>query len=348
MKKILVIVLLGMSLHGEGAQPWAWNYSKYFSSHECFKGPVLYLRSEDMGHNPRHLFSQLVFSWNAFRPEQGFFRFSARVRCTAIQQWSPWYTMMEWGAGVQRSFVKKGIDEYSEYLYVRLEMLKGCLADNFQMRVEGINGADLNLLTGVSVCVSRLAHLVSETKSSYASLASIAIEDVPRRSQMVLDHPCNKVICSPTSLSMVVHYLTKKEVDPVQFAEGAFDTGLGVYGSWPFNVAHAYERSGGKIAYKVARLSSFEDLYAQLVQGIPVVVSVRGELAGAPQPYPSGHLLVVVGYDASQGHVLCHDPAHGSDAEVAKGYDLGSFMAAWEKSYRLSYIAQPLTEESRG
>src|SRR3990167_5212477 len=80
------------------------------------------------------LFSQLVFSWNAQRPPQGFFRFSVRVRTAQTQKWSRWHTMIEWGAHIQRSFHSKS-KRGTKYNYVRLETGKH-IADLFEIRVE--------------------------------------------------------------------------------------------------------------------------------------------------------------------------------------------------------------------
>lgn len=343
MKRMLILLLSSnfFCVANSTPLPWTWTYSKHLalSNSDCLL-PTIYLRGEDLGHNATRAFSQLVFSWNAERPAVGFFRFSARVKYKNSREWSPWCPMMEWGAGIQRSFVRKGLDPHSEYLYVRLEMLHGIMAEDFQIKMEAIEGADVRSLVLASVCVSNFHSFYSENTADYEKLTSLYIDGVPLRSQMLLDHPRNSVLCSPTSLSMVAHYLSKQDIDPVNFSEGVFDNGLGVYGSWPFNIAHAYERCGGNVLFKVSRLSTFRHLYDYLAQGVPIVVSVRGELVGAPQPYPHGHLLVVIGYDARTGQVVCHDPAHKTDGDVLTRYDLGAFLAAWERSYRLAYVAQ--------
>jgi hypothetical protein len=339
MKKILFIFFAMSKLLGAVQVPWTWTYS--VPLHVPSLMTTLYLKSKDMGYDVHNKFSQLMFSWNAVRPQQGFFRFSVRVYGNETKGWSSWYPMMEWGAGVQRSLVKKGIDPTSEYLYVRLEMLKGYTAQDFQIKIEAVGGADIGLLKLVTVCVSRLSLFEHENTSCYASYPSVYIEGVPQRSQMVLDHPRNKVFCSPTSLSMLASYLIKSEIDPILFAQGVYDNGFNAYGSWPFNIAHAYEYCGGSVFFRVMRLSSFADLYDYLTRAIPVVVSVRGDLAGAPQPYPHGHLIIVIGYDAIHRRVICHDPAHPTNEETLVSYGLADFLTAWERSHRLAYQASP-------
>jgi len=138
-----------------------------------------------------------------------------------------------------------------------------------------------------------------------------------------------------------VSYLTKQPIDPISFAEGAFDHGLDTYGSWPFNMAHAFERTNGTVSFATARLNSFKDIHRLLSNGLPVMVSVRGDLSGAPKAYENGHLMVVVGWDAQNKSVICHDPAFEKNEQTVTKYPIDSFLTAWERSRRLSYIAKP-------
>ena len=140
---------------------------------------------------------------------------------------------------------------------------------------------------------------------------------------------------------MLTSFLTKKDIDPLAWAEKSFDAGFDTYGSWQFNVAQAADCCGDKVEFCTVRLRSFKQLYNQIARGIPAVVSVRGSLRGAPKKYDNGHVLVVVGWDAKKRHVLCHDPALTSDQETLKRYDIESFIEAWERSRRLTYFANP-------
>jgi hypothetical protein len=70
---------------------------------------------------------------------------------------------------------------------------------------------------------------------------------------------------------------------------------------------------------------------------------VRGAIADAPQEYANGHLLVVVGYDAVDHAIICHDPAALTHEDTLKKYDLQDFVQAWERSRRLAYIIMPHT-----
>ena len=89
---------------------------------------------------------------------------------------------------------------------------------------------------------------------------------------------------------------------------------------------------------QACRLNSFAQLHASLQRKTPVIVSVRGWLGGAPKVYENGHLMVVVGWDAHKRQVICHDPAAKKVSQVVHAYAIRDFLAAWERSRRLSYV----------
>lgn len=291
-------------------------------------------------------FSQLIFSWNAVRPTRGFFRFFARVRDKSNKKWLSWHKMAEWGANIQRSF-SSAEGQGSSYHFVRLELDDDVLADSFEVKAEALDGASLSDLKMISVTVSNLKCMVPESVGSLRGLSSVYSGSIPRISQLMVDHPEITRICSPVSCSMLISFLMGKSIDPADFADKSYDNGLEVYGNWAFNLAHAFEKSNGKFSFAVKRLHSFKDLHALLSQKIPVVVSVRGELKDAPKPYPNGHLLVVIGYNARTKKVICNDPAQPDHSQVLSQYELGPFLKAWENSHRLAYVAHSTPSKSK-
>lgn len=317
-------------------EQWTWFHRKIFSDQEQLENSTkshLAFAKTDL---PK--FGQLVFSWNAKRPEIGHFTFYAQVRDARTQKWSKWHQMAVWGAQKQKSF-ETDPDHISSYHHVRLESKPLLLADGFAIKVEAHEGARLDQLKSFAVNLANLQLFSAEKDQMFIGLASVTIQGVPKYSQFELDHPRNDGLCSPTSCAMLTAYLLSKHIDPIDFAEKSHDQGMDKYGSWPFNTAHAFERSEGKILYAVKRLESFKDLHHQLTKGIPVVVSVRGQIHGAPRPYKNGHLLVVIGYDTKTKEIICHDPAMASAIQVRKRYPVKSFLQAWERSHRLAYCA---------
>lgn len=289
------------------------------------------------------LATQILFSWNVIRPSKGKYLFSMQVYDATTQRWSNWARIAEWGKGIQRSF-EQSIENNPSFFYVRWQMPKGHVADKCRVKIESFGGASLGLVYRLSFAAVHYPSFVSERgNSSNFSLPSIAIKHMPAISQMEAQHRERNRICSPTSLSMVVSYLNGKYEAPESFAEDVYDYGLETYGSWPFNVAHAFDRSMGHFYFSVARLNSFAELHDYLRKRLPVVVSVRGPLKTMPEgkTYREGHLLVIVGWDNSHKKVICFDPAFASSKDVLHAYDINEFLKAWENSGRLAYVIEP-------
>ncbi len=337
----LICYLPDIDAKGAAELPaWTWVLRKTFSDEQASdnknKKNIAYASDKVKP------FSQLIFSWNAMRPQEGHFRFMVQVRNKSTQRWGKWHTMVDWGASVQRSYSNND-GKFARYNYVRFDLERNHYADAFRIRACAVDGADLSLIKSFAVNVSNLRAFISERgKKSLYKLASTHVPEVPKFSQRLIDHPDSGGMCSPTSCSMITSYFKQEDVDPLAFAHNVYDQGLGVYGSWAFNVAHAYEKCEGKVLFAAARLASFKQLHQHLERGIPVVVSVRGLITGAPKTYDKGHLLLVVGFDAKERKVICHDPAWFSNEETEQRYPLDSFIRAWEASRRLAYIADPL------
>lgn len=344
-KKILVSMLfytlsyMPLVAADSVADQWTWLLYRTFSqqeSDEYKQKDDIYFAKEDIAP-----FNQLVFSWNAFRPKKGYFSFWVQARQASTKKWGVWHHMMDWGSNVQRSY--KSVTGFSRYEYVRLELDENSPADAFRIRIAVNDGANLGFLKAFSVALSNFALFQSETAEQYEGvLPSVHIEDVPTISQFMLEHSKNDSLCSPTSCTMLTSFFLQKNLDPIDFAEKSFDSGLGVYGSWPFNMAHAFEVCQGGLNFFAARLNSFARLHQRLQQGIPVAVSVRGALPTAASGYRYGHLLVVVGYDAKKQEVIVNDPAFRETKLVQHRYPLKGFLEAWERSRRLAYLAEQI------
>jgi len=340
---ILMLLMLWSSvpLYGsdnDASHNWTWVYRKNFVTQERNthgKKRNLIFTQENV--SP---FTQLVFSWNALRPAQGYFSFYVQVRDVATKKWGIWHHIADWGKETQQSFLSKS-DGFSSHIHVRLETNDKKVADAFRIKIEPQKSASLALVHGIAVAFSDFNLFKTESLDDiHKELPSVCLTDMPFISQFALEHEDKSRMCSPVSCSMVAHYITGQYADPLEFAAGAFDTGLGVYGSWPCNIAHAFDCCGGKANFYVRRMNSFNDLHCQLVQGMPVVVSVRGTLPGALKPFPHGHLMAIVGWDNDTREVLCHDPACESHDAVFKRYPLENFLRAWECSHRLAYIVE--------
>ena len=335
-KRLMLLLIISGFISNLSSNDWTWSYRKKFNEEETKKlsdkPNIIYSKVQVPQYN------QLIFSWNAIRPKKGYFSFYVQPRYAITKTWGEWYKMADWGARVQKSYcILKDGD--TSFMYVRLELPHGKLADGFRLKIEPQKGANLSNLRLISVCVSDFSKFSPENIDQFDQLPPVDIEGIVKKSQMLLNHSHNNKMCSPTSTCMLVSFLTKKYINPLSFALKVYDNGLQAYGSWPFNIAHAFERCLSYY-FRVIRLGSFIDLHKYLSNGTPVVVSVRGKMDGAPLEYNKGHLILIKGWDSKTKEVICHDPAFDDNSLVEHRYDISSFLRAWERSHRLAYVAE--------
>jgi len=291
-------------------------------------------------------FTELILSWNALRPSPGSLTFWVNVKY-GNNTWSGWQRMAEWGERIQRSFINK-TNPYVHTKHVRVEMQHGIVGNGFKVKVTFNNGADPKELRALFVCLCDLKKF--KLVRPNIVLPTTFIRGVPKQSQMVLDHPRFRDLCSATSTSIIVNYFTAKlNRQPIckglddyvgNFADKVYDPKLNIYGNWQLNVAQAFDAANGDVFFRVERLNGFRDLHAYLMKKIPVVVSVH-RLTGGALPYKSGHFMVVVGWNQAKQQVLCIDPAFKGSSKTLRSYKFWDFLQAWGRSVNLSYIPMP-------
>jgi hypothetical protein len=167
---------------------------------------------------------------------------------------------------------------------------------------------------------------------------------VPECSQMVYPDG-GPVWCSPTSTAMVLAYWAQDggacEPRVRAAVAGVYDWLYDGHGNWPFNTAYAATQ--GLESY-VVRLKSLAQAEEWIEAGVPVVMSLAwgpGELDGAPLDWSNGHLLVLVGFDAS-GRPVVNDPAAASNDTVQRVYKRAQLESLWlEHTQGTVYLIYP-------
>lgn len=290
-------------------------------------------------------FTELIMSWNAHRPKQGYYMFYVSV---LNNTWSPWVRFAQWGNNHQRTFA--GDSNFFKVAYSRVIMKNNYKGKGFRVKIAALNGASIFGIHKLYSCLSDLSKFKIFKRCQ--NLQSVKLDSVPRQSQKVLDHERTGDLCSPTSVGIVVSYLcSKMKINHnfsnnlphkiVEFSRKVHDDGvLQIYGNWMLNTAQAYDSSGSKIFSRVERLNDFLDIYKYLRNKIPVVVSIRG-IKGGATPYANGHLLVVVGWDKEKQNVCCVDPAFPSNSATKISYNINDFLSAWGRSRNLAYVFLP-------
>jgi hypothetical protein len=300
-------------------------------------------------------FSELILSWNAFRPLSGYF--TIWVSVLYEKKWSKWHRLAQWGAKTQKTFLNK-MHPHVHTKHCRVDLQQGHLARGFRAKIVCHKGAQPDLVKAMFACVSRLnQHKIVFPADSLVSAgkhhSGMLKNQYTKISQFMLDHPRKGDICSPVSTAMMVGYFHRQlygtkphpsmSTYAMDFTKKVHDQGyLNIFGNWILNTAHAFHAVNGEVYFSVQRLNSFYDLHHYLSHHVPVVVSVRRLLGGAT-PYAGGHLLMVVGYDAQGKEVVTLDPAFATHSATFKKYPLRAFIRAWGRSNNLSYV--PFTKK---
>ena len=278
-------------------------------------------------------FDELLVSWDAERPSSG--SFSLQVSLW-IDTWSPWLDYAFWGPEDQYTF-KQDLLEFGVRVYQdAVEVLEQGKATGFRIRVLANDQASLTGFRALHIsAIDRSRHSVN-----FTPVQDLFIElPVAGLSQMALPDERNHRLCSPTSTTAVINFLSDNlNVSPLDFANSIVDSAFDIYGNWILNTAQASHWLGKSWHCFVARLTSFNQIIEQLIKGYPVVVSVKGPLPGGALPYASGHLVVVTGYDSKNQEVICMDPAFPSNDLTHIRYPLNEFLNAWKMRQGIAYL----------
>jgi uncharacterized protein YvpB len=167
--------------------------------------------------------------------------------------------------------------------------------------------------------------------------------DVIDRSQNA--YPDEKGWCSPTSVSMVLDYWSKKlkrselALDVPELVPVIYDKGWGGTGNWPFNTA--FVGSFKKMRAYVTRLSDISELERWTAAGFPVVISSPWHLLqDGRKSTGSGHIVVCTGF-TPEGDVVINDPGTDPKGPARREYKRGNVIKAWKKSNNTVYLIYP-------
>lgn len=282
-------------------------------------------------------FNELVASWNVDTPKETEVELFVKVKIE--DQWTMWFSYGKWSEDGNRGSVRGQSDKTAKMSIDTLEILYGKDAEAIVYSIE-LTRKNTDIPSPKVKNIFLALKLRDEVQKVSALDKEYLIElNVPERSQMVVPEIGN-VICSPTSLSMVLEYYGHN-IDTEEVAEHVLDKEANIYGNWSYNVAYAGTKD---INSYIARFTSIDGIKEMISQGIPVIASIKTKsekaLVGAPQAYPSGHLLVVRGFTVKDGeeYVIVNDPAAPEVDTVRREYKVSQFEKAWSK---IVYILNP-------
>lgn len=273
-------------------------------------------------------FNELVASWNVDTPEETEIELSVQVKIE--DEWTMWFSYGKWSEMGYRGSVKNQAEKTAKMSIDTLEILWGKEANAIKYSVE-LSRNEASTPSPRVRSIFAALKLIEPTEKVFVKDINYLVElDVPERSQMIVPEIGN-VICSPTSLAMVLEYYGY-DMPTEEVAEKALDKGANIYGNWTYNASYAGTK--GLNAY-VARYESVDEIREKIGKGIPVIASIKTKsentLVGAPQTYPSGHLIVIRGFTAKDGeeYVIVNDPAAPEVETVRREYNVSGFEKAW-------------------
>ncbi len=273
-------------------------------------------------------FKELVGSWNVNTPLNTQVELLVRVKIE--DEWTPYFSYGAWTRYGNRGSIFNQEEKFAQMSIDTLELLFGKDSEELQFTME-VKRDSVNDESPLVKSIHLALKLKDEEKYTLGENVNYLVElDVPERSQMIVPEIGN-IICSPTSLSMVMEYLGH-DIDTTEVAANVLDKGANIYGNWSYNVAYAGEEN---LSSYVARFTSVDEIKEMIGRGIPVVASIKTTsektLVGAPQTYPAGHLIVIRGFSEKDGeeYVIVNDPAAPEVETVRREYKVSGFEKAW-------------------
>jgi len=244
------------------------------------------------------------------------------VRPSDSDRVTGWYDLGTWALDGRRTSVNGQNDADGQVLTDTLRLTRATNKLGLRFTVESMASAR-----------EGCAYVCFSSKPTEAPKeAGHAVEPIPVPQYAQGDFPGGEVLCSPTSLSMVLNYWAAKVSKPewakstTEITKQVYDPAYKGAGNWAFNVAYAGSLPG--LTAFVARMDSLTDAQKWLRAGIPVICSVASTmLDGGPLgKKETGHLLVLVGL-TGDGDPITNNPSHR--AELRKIYKRENFERAW-------------------
>jgi hypothetical protein len=286
--------------------------------------------------------NELIASWNAETTEAAYLRVEARALYPASP--TKYYTLGLWSPDTNRyprESVLNQKDADGDVATDTLKLNRPCDRLQIRLTLGGDHGRRPRLkFLGL--------HLADTTAAPPPLPANPAARGstipVPQRTQMTYTN--GGVLCSPTSVSMIMSYWAKQlrrpelDRDVPDIANAIYDSKWPGTGNWPFNTAYAGSFPG--IRAYVTRLSDLSEVEDWIAAGVPVVLSVSADLLHHRGPGPNGHLIVCVGF-TDTGDPVVNDA--GMTNNIRRVYPRKDLIYAWADSRNTVYLIYPESSE---
>jgi hypothetical protein len=257
-------------------------------------------------------FTEVIPSWNLVAPPETGVYFEVRVRDAAAGEWSPWLYIGYWG----KVRVARKIEEFDGGTSNTDNLTLKKPADAYQIRAIFQSFAAVGDATPA---LRRVAVVYSGVVKDDAERERLTwkpeVRDdwavdlkIPFRAQGDSTKALAGQICSPTSVSMVMHHFGVDR-PTIENALSIYDEDSGIFGNWGRAVARAGELG---LDGWVTRFRNWDQVKATVAQGQPIICSIKAKKGDFQGPYiyesTGGHLIVLRGL-TPEGNVIVNDPA---------------------------------------
>ncbi len=291
---------------------------------------------------PHIKWNQLIPSWNCDTPDGTCLK--VEVRAIYPDHSTRFYNLGLWSTNPARFPRESVLNQKDDDGDVKTDTL--CLrrlADRFQIRLSlATVEPEWPKLKFLGICLTDTNVIPRSLPPN--RLAWDKVLPVPERCQLA--YPNGKVLCSPTTVSMIMSYWSEKlhrrelDHDVPDIASAIYDAKWKGTGNWPFNTAYAGSYRG--IRAYVTRLTDLSEVEDWTNVGIPVALSVCSDRLNARGPGPNGHLITCVGF-TGDGDPIVNDP--GKSDPTRRVYPRKRVSYAWAYSHNAVYLIYPEDSE---
>lgn len=301
-------------------------------------------------------FEYMVASWSSDTPDGASVEIKIRAYVDLHDQWSGWMSWGKWGTTIKRGSANTKDDlAYVDTDILTIRGSDGETASKIQVQAvlraqEGgqspvlrdVSSTSKNTLEGQSIPIYHPEEGIE--------LPEKVLLDTPAYSQMRRDSAIGSVICSPTTMTMLLNDRDSSlDLFPEEVALRNFDFIYEGFGNWPYTTAMA--GAYGYSAY--VHYADLDFLRQELAAGRSVGISVK--YASSPSgknPYlengaandTSGHLISIVGYETIDGveYFYSNDAATNPDSACAlRRYRADQLDVCWGSHVAYSISAEP-------
>jgi hypothetical protein len=272
-------------------------------------------------------FNRGLPSWNGNASDNNC-GFLVQMRFPYNNNWSPWLTVGYWKSFIWSSYGETSYaGGYIDYDYVKLYSYQ----TGWQFRIHFTRTS----VDEPSPTLHKISFFISDSRTTDNLDMTAIINDNPEEFfiptdflyQYALDDEIGPSICSPTTVSMILHSYDI-DLDPVQFARDTYDPHYHLFGIWPRVVQNASEFG---LDGAVTRYRSWSEAREVLANGGRIAMSVG-------KPLYTGHLMMLAGF-TSAGKPIVHDPARSNGYGYV--YDKTQLSQSWFNKGGVAYTFYP-------